>query len=73
MESLKKRMKQNLFSKQKETQRYGRQIYGYKRGKRGGRIIWNLRLTDIHCYIQNRASLIAQLVNNLPAGQETPV
>ena len=60
-----KRIQQNLFSRQKETQRYGREIYGYKKGKRGGRTIWNLRLTDIHCYIQNRASL------NSSAGKES--
>ena len=35
MWNLKKMMQMNLFTKQKETDRHRKQIYGYQRGKQG--------------------------------------
>ena len=39
MWNLKKMMQINLFTKQKQTHRHRKQIYGYQRGKRG-EICW---------------------------------
>ena len=50
VESKKKKIKMNLFTKQKQIHRHRKQIYGYQRGRLG----WGVRilgLTYTHYYI----------------------
>ena len=51
LDSKKKRIQMNLFTKQKQTHRHRKQADGYQRGKEPGRQIRSLRLADTNCYI----------------------
>ena len=48
-----------------------KQTYGYQKGKAGQRYIRNLGLTDTYHYVW--ASLVTQMVENLPEMQKTQV
>ena len=48
-----------------------KQTHGYQKGKAGERYTRNLGLTDTYHYVW--ASLVAQMVENLPEMQETQV
>ena len=50
----KKVMQMNLFTKQKQTHKHGKQTYDYKRRSGEREEMWSMGLTDTQLYTENR-------------------